>query len=92
MVTDKMVPRNVYEKFFTIRLPDRSGWEKWFEPRKMGAPSSVVVQFKNSGGQVVYFEIYKVCPGIPYLPLLYSSCGLLMMMFLFQVVWAPVSL
>jgi hypothetical protein len=34
MGTDKMVPRNVYEKLFTIILPDRSEWKKGFEPDK----------------------------------------------------------
>jgi hypothetical protein len=36
MGTDKMVPKNVYEKSFTIRLPDRSEWKKVFEPDKRG--------------------------------------------------------
>jgi hypothetical protein len=30
MGTDKMVPRNVYVKSFTIRLPDRREWKKGF--------------------------------------------------------------
>jgi hypothetical protein len=36
MMTDKMVPRNMYEKSFTIRLPDRSEWKRGFEPDKRG--------------------------------------------------------
>jgi hypothetical protein len=36
MGTDKMIPRNVYEKSFIIRLPDRSEWGKGFEPDKRG--------------------------------------------------------
>jgi hypothetical protein len=28
MVSDKMTPRNVYEKHFTIRIPDRSEWKE----------------------------------------------------------------
>jgi hypothetical protein len=31
-----MIPRNVYEKSFTNRFPDRSEWEKGFEPDKRG--------------------------------------------------------
>jgi hypothetical protein len=36
MGTDKMIPRNVYENSFTIRLPDTSEWERGFEPDKAG--------------------------------------------------------
>jgi ribonuclease HI len=31
-----MIPRNVYEKPFTIRLPDRSEWKEGFEPDRKG--------------------------------------------------------
>jgi hypothetical protein len=34
MGTDKMVPRNVYEKAFTIILRNRSEWKKGFKPDK----------------------------------------------------------
>jgi ribonuclease HI len=36
MGTEKMVPRNVYEKSFTIRFPDRSELKKGFERDKKG--------------------------------------------------------
>jgi hypothetical protein len=48
--TDKMVPRNVYEKSFTIRLPDRSEWKKGFEPDKKGGTNLVYRWFQNQQG------------------------------------------
>jgi hypothetical protein len=36
MGTDKMILRNVYEKPFTIRIPDRSEWKEGFEPDRKG--------------------------------------------------------
>jgi hypothetical protein len=36
MGTDKITPRHVYEKPFTIRFPDRSEWNKGFKPHKKG--------------------------------------------------------
>jgi ribonuclease HI len=33
---DKMIPRNVYKKPFTIRIPDRSAWKEGFEPDRKG--------------------------------------------------------
>jgi hypothetical protein len=37
IVSDKMLPRHVYEKVFTVRFPDRSGWNEGFRPdRKVG--------------------------------------------------------
>jgi hypothetical protein len=33
---DKMIPRHVYDKPFTIRLPERSEWKEGFEPDRMG--------------------------------------------------------
>jgi hypothetical protein len=42
MVSDKMIPRNVYEKPFAIRLPDRSEWKEGFErDRKGGGLSGI---------------------------------------------------
>jgi hypothetical protein len=32
----KMIPRDVYDKPFTIRLPERSEWNKGFEPDRKG--------------------------------------------------------
>jgi hypothetical protein len=34
--SDKMIPRHVYDKPFTIRFPDRSEWKKGFEPDRKG--------------------------------------------------------
>jgi hypothetical protein len=36
MGSDKMIPRHVYDKPFTIRLPDRSEWKNGFQPDKKG--------------------------------------------------------
>jgi hypothetical protein len=36
MGSDKMIPRNVYDKPFTIRLPERSEWKEGFEPDRKG--------------------------------------------------------
>jgi hypothetical protein len=36
MGSDKMTPRHVYEKPFTIRLPERSEWKEGFEPDRKG--------------------------------------------------------
>jgi hypothetical protein len=36
MGSDKMPPRNIYEKPFTIRIPDRSEWKERFEPDRKG--------------------------------------------------------
>jgi hypothetical protein len=37
MGSNKMIPRHVYDKPFTIRFPDRSEWKKGFQPdRKDG--------------------------------------------------------
>jgi hypothetical protein len=33
---DKMIPRHVYDKPFTIRVPDRSEWKKGFQPVRKG--------------------------------------------------------
>jgi hypothetical protein len=32
MGSDKMIPKHVYEKPFTIRFPNRSEWKKGFQP------------------------------------------------------------
>jgi hypothetical protein len=32
MRSDKMIPRHVYDKPFTIRFPDRSEWKKGLRP------------------------------------------------------------
>jgi hypothetical protein len=50
MGTDKMVPRNVHEKSFTIRLPDRSEWKKDFEPDKKGGLIWYTDGFKTNKG------------------------------------------
>jgi hypothetical protein len=34
--SDKMIPRHVYDKPFTIRLPERSEWKEGFEPERKG--------------------------------------------------------
>jgi hypothetical protein len=36
MWSDKMTPRNAYEKSFKIRFPDRGEWNKGFQPDKKG--------------------------------------------------------
>jgi hypothetical protein len=37
MGSEKMIPMNVYDKPFTVRLPERSEWKEGFEPdRKRG--------------------------------------------------------
>jgi hypothetical protein len=36
MGSDKMIPRYVYDKPFTIRFPDRSEWKKGFQPDSKG--------------------------------------------------------
>jgi hypothetical protein len=37
MVSDKKISRrHVYDKPFTIRLPERSKWKEWFEPEGKG--------------------------------------------------------
>jgi hypothetical protein len=36
MGSDKMIPRHVYNKPFTIRLPERSEWKEGFEPDRKG--------------------------------------------------------
>jgi hypothetical protein len=33
---DKMIPTHVYDKPFTIRLPERSEWKKGFQPDRKG--------------------------------------------------------
>jgi hypothetical protein len=34
MGSDKMIPRQVYDKLFTIRFPDKREWRKVFQPDK----------------------------------------------------------
>jgi hypothetical protein len=36
MGTNKMTMRHVYDKYFTIRFPDRSEWKDGFQPDKKG--------------------------------------------------------
>jgi hypothetical protein len=36
MGSDKMIPRHVYDKPFTIRFPDRSEWKKGFQTNRKG--------------------------------------------------------
>jgi hypothetical protein len=36
MGSDKMIPKHVYEKPFTIRFPDRSEWKRGFQPDRNG--------------------------------------------------------
>jgi hypothetical protein len=36
MGSDKMIPRNVYEKPFTMRIPDRSEWKEGLNPTERG--------------------------------------------------------
>jgi hypothetical protein len=36
MRSDKMIPKHVYEKPFTIRFPDRSEWKRGFQPDRNG--------------------------------------------------------
>jgi hypothetical protein len=36
MGSDKIIPRYVYDKPFTIRFPDRSEWKKGFQPNRKG--------------------------------------------------------
>jgi hypothetical protein len=36
MGTDKMIPRHVYGKPFTVRFPDRSEWKDRFQPDRKG--------------------------------------------------------
>jgi hypothetical protein len=37
MGSDKMIPRHVYDKPFTIRLPDRNEWKERFQPDRKEA-------------------------------------------------------
>jgi hypothetical protein len=41
MESDKMIPRHVYNKPFTIRFPDRSEWKKGFQPDQNGGYSGL---------------------------------------------------
>jgi hypothetical protein len=34
--TDRMIPRHVYDKPFTVRLPDRSEWKDGLQPNRKG--------------------------------------------------------
>jgi hypothetical protein len=34
--TDKMIPRHMYGKAFTVRFPDRSEWKEGFHPNRKG--------------------------------------------------------
>jgi hypothetical protein len=34
--SDKIIPRHVYDKHFTIRFPNRSEWKKGFQPDTKG--------------------------------------------------------
>jgi hypothetical protein len=36
MGSNKMIPRHVYDKPFTVRFPDRSEWKKGFQTDKKG--------------------------------------------------------
>jgi hypothetical protein len=36
MGSDKMIPKHVYDKPFTIRFPDRSEWKEGFQPDRKG--------------------------------------------------------
>jgi hypothetical protein len=36
MGTDRMIPRHVYDKPFTVRFPDRSDWKDRFQPNRNG--------------------------------------------------------
>jgi hypothetical protein len=36
MGSDKMIPKHVYEKSFTIRIPDKSEWKRGFQPDRNG--------------------------------------------------------
>jgi hypothetical protein len=37
MGTDRMIPRHVYDKPFTVRFPDRGEWREGLKPdRKLG--------------------------------------------------------
>jgi hypothetical protein len=42
-----MIVGNVYEKPFTIRLPDRSEWKEGFEPDRKGGTNLVYRWFQN---------------------------------------------
>jgi hypothetical protein len=47
MGSDKMIPRHVYDKFFAIRLSDRSEWKKWFQPDIKGVGQMVPRQKRH---------------------------------------------
>jgi hypothetical protein len=36
MGSDKMIPRHIYDKHFTIRFPDRSEWKVGFQSNRKG--------------------------------------------------------
>jgi hypothetical protein len=36
MGSDKIIPKNVYDKPFTIRFPDRNEWREGFQPDRKG--------------------------------------------------------
>jgi hypothetical protein len=62
MVSDIMILRYVYEKPFTVRLPDRSEWEEGFQPdRKGGLISYTDVSKTNKSHPAIYksYDIYK---------------------------------
>jgi hypothetical protein len=43
MGSDKMIPRHVYDKPFTIRFPDRSEWKMGFQPDGGGGGSGTQI-------------------------------------------------
>jgi hypothetical protein len=53
---DKMIPKHVYHKSFTIRFPDRSEWNEGFQADRKGGPIWYTDGSKiNKGtGAVVY--------------------------------------
>jgi hypothetical protein len=47
MGSDKMTPRHVYNEPYTIRLPDRSEWNKGFRPNKKGGLMRYTDRIRN---------------------------------------------
>jgi hypothetical protein len=59
MRSDKMIPRNVYEKPFTNRIPDRREWKEWFEPDRKGGLICYTDDSKTKKGTVAGVYCYE---------------------------------
>jgi hypothetical protein len=58
MSTDRMIPRHVYNKPFTVRFPERSAWKGGFQPDRKGRLMWYTDGFKinkNTGAGVISY-------------------------------------